>query len=51
MREKLGIEDSPLEQDELIYWTGTFMGISMEVAHIYSELVKGLTLEDLKEME
>ena len=51
MREKLGIEDSPLEQDELIYWTATFMGISMEVAHFYSELVKGLTLEDLAEME
>ena len=51
MREKLGIEDSPLEQDELIYWTATFMGISKEVAHFYSELVKGLTLENLKEVE
>lgn len=50
-REKLGIEDSPLEQDELIYWTTTFMGMSMEVAHFYSELVKGLTLEDLEELE
>ena len=51
IREKLGIEDSPLEQDELIYWTATFMGMSMEVAHFYSELVKGLTLEDLEELE
>ena len=50
-REKLGIEDSPLEQDELIYWTTTFMGMSMEVAHSYYELVKGLTLEDLEELE
>ena len=50
-REKLGIEDSPLEQDELIYWTATFMGMSMEVAHSYYELVKGLTLEDLEELE
>ena len=25
--------------------------MSMEVAHFYSELVKGLTLEDLEEME
>ena len=51
IREKLGIEDSPLEQDELIYWTATFMGMSMEVAHSYYELVKGLTLEDLEELE
>ena len=51
IREKLGVEDSPLEQDELIYWTATFMGMSMEVAHSYSELVKGLTLEDLEELE
>ena len=51
MREKLGIEDSPLEQDELIYWTATFMGMGMEVAHFYSELVKGLTLKDLEELE
>ena len=51
MREKLGIKDSPLEQDELIYWTSVFMGMSMEVAHFYSELVKGLTLEDLEELE
>ena len=51
MREKLGIEDSPLEKDELIYWTTTFMSMSMEVAHFYSELVKGLTLKDLEEME
>ena len=51
IREKLGVEDSPLEQDELIYWTATFMGMSMEVAHSYYELVKGLTLEDLEELE
>ena len=51
MREKLGIEDSPLEKDELIYWTTTFMSMSMEVAHFYSELVKGLTLKDLEELE
>ena len=51
MREKLGIEDSPLEKDELIFWTATFMGISMEVARFYSELVKGLTLKDLEELE
>ena len=51
MREKLGIEDSPLEKDELIYWTATFMGMSMEVAHFYLELVKGLTLKDLEELE
>ena len=50
-REKLGIEDSPLEKDELIYWTSTFMGMSMEVGHFYSELVKGLTLKDLEELE
>ena len=50
-REKLGIEDSPLEKDELIYWTDTFTGICMEVAHFYSELVKGLTLKDLEELE
>ena len=51
MRGKLGIEDSPLEQNELIYWTATFTGMSMEVAHFYSELVKGLTLKDLEELE
>lgn len=51
MRENLGIEDSPLEKDELIYWTATFMGMSTRVAHFYSELVKGLTLKDLKELE
>lgn len=51
MRENLGIEDSPLEKDELIYWTATFKGISTKVAHFYSELVKGLTLKDLKELE
>lgn len=51
MRENLDIEDSPLEQDELIYWTATFMGVSMKVVHFYSELVKGLTLEDLEELE
>lgn len=51
MREQLGIEDSPLEQDELIYWTATFMGLSMKVVHFYSELVKGLTLRDLEELE
>lgn len=51
MRGKLGIGDSPLEKDELIYWTATFMGMSMEVAHFYSELVKGLTLKDLEELE
>lgn len=51
MRENLDIEDSPLEQDELIYWTATFMGLSMKVVHFYSELVKGLTLEDLEELE
>ena len=50
-REKLGIEDSPLEKDELIYWTSTFTAMSMEVAHLYSELVKGLTLKDLEELE
>lgn len=50
-REKLGIEDSPLEQDELIYWNSAFMGMSMDVAQFYSELVKGLTLEDLEELE
>lgn len=51
MRKKLGIEDSPLEKDELIYWTTTFTDMSMEVALFYSELVKGLTLKDLKELE
>lgn len=51
MREKLGIEDSPLEKDELIYWTTTFTDMSMEVVLFYSELVKGLTLKDLKELE
>lgn len=51
MREKLGIGDSPLEKDELIHWTANFIGMSMEVAHFYSELVKGLTLKDLKELE
>ena len=50
-RENLGIEDSPLEKDELIYWTSTFTGMSTKVAHFYSELVKGLTLKDLKELE
>lgn len=51
MREKLGIEDSPLEQDEFIHWTVTFMSMSKKVAHFYSELVKGLTLEDLEVLE
>ena len=50
-RENLGIGDSPLEKDELIHWTSTFMGMSKKVAHFYSELVKGLTLKDLKELE
>ena len=51
IREKLDVKDSPLETDELIYWTSTFTGMSMEVAHFYSELVKGLTLKDLEELE
>lgn len=34
-----------------MYWTASFMGLSMNVAHFYSELVKGLTLEDLEELE
>lgn len=51
MREKLGIEDSPLEQDEFLYWTVTFMSMAREVALFYSELVKGLTRKDLEELE
>ena len=51
VREKLGIEDSPVEKTEYIFWINTFMKMSMEVSHFFCKLIAGLDAEDLEELK
>ena len=51
VRENLGIEDSPVEKTEYIYWVNTFGSMSMEVSHLFYELINGLDAEDLEELK
>lgn len=51
VREKLGIEDSPVEKTEYIFWINTFLSMSMEVSHLFYNLITGLDAEDLEELK
>ena len=51
VRENLGIEDSPVEKTEYIYWVNTFGSMSMEVSQFFYELINGLDAEDLEELK
>lgn len=51
VRENLGIEDSPVEKTEYIFWINTFMSMSMEVSHLFYTLITGLNAEDLEELK
>ena len=51
IRENLGIEDSPVEKTEYIYWFNTFGSMGMEVSQLFYELINGLDEEDLEELK
>ena len=51
VRENLGIEDSPVEKTEYIFWINTFGSMSMEVSHFFYNLITGLDAEDLEELK
>lgn len=51
VRENLGIEDSPVEKTEYIFWINTFGSMSMEVSHLFYNLITGLDAEDLEELK